>query len=89
MLEDCFLILHVLTGNLPDLGRPVDHLLFHTLGSFVTGPTSLEGDAAAAGVGGEADGVGVADLGIDVFDCDAQDLRDVHRHGDAAAADVR
>ncbi len=74
--------------RLPDLSRPLDELSLHVVRRLVRSIAGLEGDAAPAGVGRVADGVGVADLRHDVLDGDAQHLGELLRDGSARAADV-
>ena len=59
------------------LGSVTLYILRH----LVTGPSSLKGDAAAAGAGGIADGVGVADGRMNIFRRYRQDLCHLHGYG--------
>ena len=74
--------------RLPQLGGAGDELALHLCSGLVGGPAGLVGHAAAGGVGGVADRVGIDDLRFDAGDRDAEDFGELLRDRGAGAADV-
>ena len=88
MTQAAVLVLHVLRRGAPDQGGALDHLALDVLRRLVRRPAGLVRHAAAAGLRGEADRVGVYHGGVHVLRPEAEDLGELHGDSGAAPADV-
>ena len=69
-------------------GGALGHLALHVLGGGDGGDAGREGGAAAAGHARPADGVGIADGGLDLIDGEAERLGGLHGEHGAHPADI-
>ena len=88
MLDRAVNVLDLVNGCIPDQRGAFNQLPLDVLGGLVGGPSGLEGNATAARVGGEADGVGVGNLRDDVLYSEAQHLGEHLGDCRARASDV-